>query len=292
MTEIQRSNYFKIIYNDVFLFFCKPSIDVFLCGGASTPDKPSYRDIIRSKLEAFNIINILYPEDLFMEILNRKKYNLLELEDLLADNSDYIVIVSESPGSFAELGAFANNYNTKKKTIVLSHTKFKNAKSFINQGPIQHIKDFNKNSVIYYNKSSIDSCVDVLLKNMNFYQRKGLYYNKHKTIKDINLITGQYHFIIILLYYFIELEVSELSSSIKKIYEDKGYDLGNYEVIFSAAVRRLFGNGQICKKKINNKSYYSLSNNGYYTASSMLKSVLIENKYVFLNRIRLDIMNA
>lgn len=292
MTEIQRSNYFQIIYNDVFLFFCKPSIDVFLCGGASTPDKPSYRDIIRSKLETFNIINILYPEDLFMEILNRKKYNLLELEDLLADNSDYIVIVSESPGSFAELGAFANNYNTIQKTIVLSHTKFKNAKSFINQGPIQHVKDFNKNSVIYYNNSNIDTCVDTLLKNMDFYQRKGLYYNKHKAIKDINLITGQYHFIIILLYYFIELEVSELSSSIKQIYEERGYDLGNYEVIFSAAVRRLFSNGQICKKKINNKNYYSLSNNGYYAASSLLKNVFIENKYEFLNRIRLKIMNA
>lgn len=47
-----------------------------------------------------------------MPMLNRKKYDLLTLEKFLASNSDIILIVCESPGSFTELGAFVNNSET------------------------------------------------------------------------------------------------------------------------------------------------------------------------------------
>ena len=97
--------------------------------------KTSYRDIIRGKLEDNANLSILYPEDMFMEMLNRKKYDLLTLEKFLASNSDIILIVCESPGSFTELGAFVNNSETLEKVVVLLQTKYKNAKSFIRQGP-------------------------------------------------------------------------------------------------------------------------------------------------------------
>ena len=107
------------IYNEIFCNIQHGNIDLFLCGAASTKEKTSYRDIIRGKLEDNANLSILYPEDMFMEMLNRKKYDLLTLEKFLASNSDIILIVCESPGSFTELGAFVNNSETLEKVVVL-----------------------------------------------------------------------------------------------------------------------------------------------------------------------------
>lgn len=147
------------IYNKIFCNIQHGNIDLFLCGAESTKEKTSYRDIIRSKLEDNANLSILYPEDMFMEMLNRKKYDLLTLERFLASNSDVILIVCESPGSFTELGAFVNNSETLEKVVVLLQTKYKNSKSFIRQGPVEYVRMKNKNNIIYFN-NNIDEAVE------------------------------------------------------------------------------------------------------------------------------------
>lgn len=186
------------IYNEIFCNIQHGNIDLFLCGAASTKEKTSYRDIIRGKLEDIANLLILYPEDMFMEMLNRKKYDLLTLEKFLASNSDIILIVCESPGSFTELGAFVNNGETLEKVVVLLQTKYKNAKSFIRQGPIEYVRMKNKNNVIYFN-NNIDEAVEKIkkyLKNRFWYLG---YKRKEPKLKDLNLISGQYYFIVVLL---------------------------------------------------------------------------------------------
>ena len=42
---------FDKIYSDVFSHLNKPNIDIFLCGGASTSEKKSFRDVLREKLK-------------------------------------------------------------------------------------------------------------------------------------------------------------------------------------------------------------------------------------------------
>ena len=61
---------------------------------------------------------------MFMELLSRKKYDLFTLENFLAENSDLIMIVCESPGSFTELGAFTSNEKTLRKLVVLIQKKY------------------------------------------------------------------------------------------------------------------------------------------------------------------------
>lgn len=282
---------FDKIYSDVFSHLNKPNIDIFLCGGASTSEKKSFRDVLREELKLIDKINVLYPEELFMEILNRKHYNLLQLEELLAENCDYIVIVSESPGSYAELGAFANNENTMKKTIVLSQTKFKNVRSFIKQGPIQHIEDYDKKHVIYYNETNKEKCIDDLLKAIRIHNRNGIIYNYNKNKKDIDLISGQYNYIMLLLYFFVDLEIIDVKNTVKEIFISKGFPSKSFEVVYQSAIRRLFSDGQICKHKENDKSKYKLSSKGYHTACSLIDSIRIDKKSYTLNRIRLDIID-
>lgn len=277
------------IYNKIFCNIQHGNIDLFLCGAASTKEKTSYRDIIRGKLEDNANLSILYPEDMFMEMLNRKKYDLLTLEKFLANNSDIILIVCESPGSFTELGAFVNNSETLEKVVVLLQTKYKNAKSFIRQGPIEYVKMKNKNNVIYFNNH-----IDDAVKNIKKYLRNRFLYlgykKKEQKLKDLNLISGQYYFIILLLYFYQELKVKDLVTFIKGLYEKK-YNTEEFDIIYSSAIKRLFKEGLIKKEESAGKGIqYELTDKGYSFSNLLLSYVSLENKTRTIDKIRLKII--
>lgn len=277
------------IYNEVFCNIQHGNIDLFLCGAASTKEKISYRDIIRSKLEDNSNLSILYPEDMFMEMLNRKKYDLLTLEKFLANNSDIILIVCESPGSFTELGAFVNNSDTLEKVVILLQTKYKNTKSFIRLGPVEHVRMKNKNSIIYFNHN-IDEAIDKIKKYLKNRFRYLGYKRKESKIKDLNLISGQYYFIILLLYFYQELSVKMLVDNLKKLYKIK-YNIEEFDIIYSSAIKRLFKEGLIKKEEPSEKVIqYKLTDKGYDFASLLLSYVSLENRTRAIDKIRLKIM--
>ena len=277
------------IYNEVFCNIQHGNIDLFLCGAASTKEKISYRYIIRSKLEDNSNLSILYPEDMFMEMLNRKKYDLLTLEKFLANNSDIILIVCESPGSFTELGAFVNNSDTLEKVVILLQTKYKNTKSFIRLGPVEHVRMKNKNSIIYFNHN-IDEAIDKIKKYLKNRFRYLGYKRKESKIKDLNLISGQYYFIILLLYFYQELSVKMSVDNLKKLYKMK-YNIEEFDIIYSSAIKRLFKEGLIKKEEPSEKVIqYKLTDKGYDFASLLLSYVSLENRTRAIDKIRLKIM--
>lgn len=224
-----------------------------------------------------------------MELLDRKKYDLLTLEKFLAKNSDLIIIVCESPGSFTELGAFVNNNETASKVVVLLQTKFKNAKSFIRQGPVEYIKKRDKNNVIYFNND-----INLAVEEINRYIRYkfGYFGNRRKEIsfKDLNLISGQYYYIILLLFFLKDLLVKELVNNIKEIYLDKNYDENEFDVIYSSSIRRLFKDGLIKKEASNSGIKYNLTEKGYGFAEIILNYVDIADRTKTINNIRMKIL--
>lgn len=286
---MENFNIVNEIYNEIFCNIQHGNIDLFLCGAASTKEKTSYRDIIRGKLEDNANLSILYPEDMFMEMLNRKKYDLLTLEKFLASNSDIILIVCESHGSFTELGAFVNNSETLEKVVVLLQTKYKNAKSFIRQGPVEYVRMKNKNNVIYFN-NNIDEAVEKIKK----YLRNRFWYlgykRKEPKLKDLNLISGQYYFIIILLYFYQELNVKMLVAILKDLYKMK-YNIEEFDIIYSSAIKRLFKEGLIKKEESAGKVIqYKLTDKGYGFANLLLSYVSLENRTRTIDKIRLKII--
>ena len=116
---------------------------MFLCGAdISMKDKLRYK--IANEFKYFwnsYWYEIIYPEDIFDELLySSRSKDLLSLENLLADSVDVILMIPESPGSFAELGAFANNEKLRAKIVCIIDEKYKKNKSFINQGPFYRPK--------------------------------------------------------------------------------------------------------------------------------------------------------
>jgi hypothetical protein len=65
--------------------------------------------------------------------------NLLQVEERLADLSDVVVVIVESPGTFAELGAFAISQPLRKKLLPILEAEYRNDPSFIRTGPVEWV---------------------------------------------------------------------------------------------------------------------------------------------------------
>lgn len=273
------------IYDKVFRHITQGKVSIFLCGGASQKDKPSYRDRLCKALKPVSGLEILYPENLFIELLNRnrKKYDLLKLEKFLADNSDYIVIVCESPGSYAELGAFVNNSQTIKKVIVLLQTKYKNAKSFIRQGPVAYLESQNKTRVIYYSQDDVSKTAKAVRKCICPWH-SSLY---KLSRRQLNTLSGQRDFLLLLLYFQDKMSARELVKAIKAIYERENYPASQFEIFYNAAVRWCFKERQITKT---DDDQYELTDKGYQSALELLSYVRLKKRTKIFNDIRMKIM--
>lgn len=167
--DISKANYKRIsnkIRDDIY----KPAFNfkttVFLCGADRT-QKDNIRYKIAEALKWRFWTDIIYPEDIFDELLySSKTKDLLSLEGLLADSVDAIVLIPESPGSFAELGAFANDELLRIKLICIVDKKYKKDKSFINQGPLKLVKKANPFGLIFIDLDNINEEVDKLISSL------------------------------------------------------------------------------------------------------------------------------
>jgi hypothetical protein len=128
---------------------------IFLCGGEAdgTGEIKSARDYfyrhLKSKAAAIaqrvklaEVVNAWFRGDEFPD--------LLELEKYLADLADITVLFVESPGSIAELGAFAASDILRQKTLAVLNASHSSDRSFIIDGPVKKISNENDEFIHYY----------------------------------------------------------------------------------------------------------------------------------------------
>ena len=149
------SNLFRDI-NPAKLRVTPPTKVVFLCGGVVSNVKPAHyvslRDYLcwamqlRSSLDATVVLaeqaNQLYRDTAYDD--------LITFEEDIAKISAMILLIAESPGSLAELGAFASNAHTRPKLRLILQQKFANSESFIRFGPVERIKKHDSSFVGFY----------------------------------------------------------------------------------------------------------------------------------------------
>lgn len=134
---------------------------IFLCGANKSESEISER---RKALIEFSRDNLPHTrfflaEKMFSTLKDEgHKGNILDVENLISRFSDYILIVLESPSSFAELGAFSHD-TLREKLVVINNIDFKNSESFINLGPIKAIEEKSGyERIIYYKMKNDGIC--------------------------------------------------------------------------------------------------------------------------------------
>lgn len=129
---------------------------VLLCGGPAKikerpddPDPPvaSLRDAVTRANTSYEVFR---PEEITSWHADGVYKNLVSFEADLASVCSLVVIVLESVGALAELGAFSQQDELRKKLIVILPSEFQNDPSFVNLGLLRHIAESNDTSIKAY----------------------------------------------------------------------------------------------------------------------------------------------
>lgn len=129
---------------------------VLLCGGKVNnklhPDDPdpeiaSLRHAITTKNTDYELFR---PEEITTWQSDAIFKNLMDFEKDLASICTLVVIILESAGSIAELGAFSQLSDLSKKLIVITSDEFNLENSFIKLGILRHIKNNHESSIKNY----------------------------------------------------------------------------------------------------------------------------------------------
>ncbi len=129
---------------------------IFLCGGKTATDGPyhSARDYFNRHLKRKKptiAARVRLAEEVNRWFQRDNAFpDLLEFENYLAHLADITVLFVESPGSIAELGAFANSDDIRPKTLAVLNNSYESEGSFISNGPIRKLRNENQDHVHYY----------------------------------------------------------------------------------------------------------------------------------------------
>lgn len=276
---------YNAIYNDVFCNTYRQTCYVFLCGGAG-------KDHIRNKTRVIlekRQLQILYPEDLFMEMLNRnKKADLLEYENFLAENADIICVICESMGSAVELGAFVQNKKIRDKMVVVINQKYARDKSFIMMGPVKHIKKNNPDQFVTYKPNNLEALGTALSKRFKKIHKKP-FLAKEDSFKKLSTYIA---FIPIAVYFFQQVSRQQLYHDLKVFLKANNNLPAEYNELFNVAIKYLLKTGILITDFNKNASSgaISLSSKGYMETHTILSRSIASNKTILHDRIRCAIM--
>ncbi|MET2850383.1 retron St85 family effector protein [Vibrio owensii] len=268
----------EVIKERIFVPLTAKKTTVFLCGGA-IDDKTNGRSRMASIFDANSRYELLYPEDIFDDLLaGPGQHSLLHLENILANCVDAIVLFPESPGSFAEIGAFSNNPRLAQKLIVLSNKNYKTNKSFINYGPYRLIKESKTGSILHINYKDLDDIElgKKLYKKVN--GKVSRIKKEYPVQKDVTNILEVEHFILPCLYL---IDDSNFLTLTKLIAFATGEDPKFCEIAIKSSLGRLAS-----------KRFISRTPDGYNVTPEGANYVRNTFNNTALDKVRLEVLNA
>lgn len=110
---------------------------VFLCGG----QRSHRRDVVAQYMRRHTDAVVFYADDVWLQLATSASHNALKMEQDLAALSDAVVVVVESPGTFAELGAFSLVGPLRQKLLPILDSAFVREQSFIRTGPVAWVDE-------------------------------------------------------------------------------------------------------------------------------------------------------
>jgi hypothetical protein len=109
---------------------------LFLCGARASPRRDALRGYLRKRQPS---LGLFYAERVWEHIAGQSDLSALKMEADLAALADLVVIIVESPGTFAELGAFSLSDPLRRKVLPILDERYQKEPSFISTGPVRWI---------------------------------------------------------------------------------------------------------------------------------------------------------
>lgn len=131
----------------------RPEHTIFLCGGfvSKNAEKAAFsvRDyLVRLKPIKSRVTGTIVLAETAQQLYRDTTYpDLISFEEDVARVSSIVLVISESPGALAELGAFASEPVIRPTLRVLINEEHASAESFVRYGPIKRIEDINREHI-------------------------------------------------------------------------------------------------------------------------------------------------
>lgn len=138
------------------LRFKRPRKTLFFCGGQTPTNGElgpvSVRDYLyRIRPLKKSILNCVVLAESANDLYRESRYNdLITFEEDIARISAVVLLIAESPGSLAELGAFSSIQSISSTLYVIMSESHYGHTSFIRHGPIERLKRANEDCVHAY----------------------------------------------------------------------------------------------------------------------------------------------
>ncbi|KQX40004.1 hypothetical protein ASD04_04980 [Devosia sp. Root436] len=147
----------KTLFNDLDLAglrVSRPTKFIFLCGGktgdeAKTPVSLRHYLLFEKKIEPKIQAKIILADRANQIYRDTEYRDLISFEEDIALISASVMVITESAGSLAELGAFTANQVTRRHVAIISQTEFSQAESFVRYGPIERVKRDDEERVAF-----------------------------------------------------------------------------------------------------------------------------------------------
>lgn len=149
---IALTGFFKYLYS-------RTSLRVFLCGSQPSNLQYDVRSQVGWLLEKHMGCKTFLGEDIPDFKQPKIDKNHLTIEVTHAKTSNLILMFLGSPGTMAEVTAFAMDKQVGQKTVVFNNKKYHGKKSFINQGPLKLLP---KENVIPYDAESNEPTLELV----------------------------------------------------------------------------------------------------------------------------------
>lgn len=126
---------------------------ILLCGGQENHKSEEYLSLRDSIIKNNTKLYFEIPENIKQWQNDSIFRDLVEFETELAAICTMVVLIIESEGSIAELGAFSQFTELRQKMLIIRPYEYSKENSFINLGILRFIERENKNSVRTYDWS-------------------------------------------------------------------------------------------------------------------------------------------
>jgi hypothetical protein len=132
----------------------RPSKFVFFCGGQISSDgrAESLRDYLFRvrKIQRYLSGNVVLAERAVQLYRDTSYTDLISFEEDIARLSSVVLVIAESAGSLAELGAFSTNETISPSLRVILQSSYSIAESFIRFGPVRRVEKRDRAFIGFY----------------------------------------------------------------------------------------------------------------------------------------------
>lgn len=184
--------------------------EVFLCGQQLDSPYADTRSQIKWFLRSRFYINAFLGEDI-PELLSPKiAEDHLTIETKAADRADLIVMFLGSPGTIAELTAFALNERVRSKLLVFNDKQYRGKKTFLNLGPLKLVPDDNVVWII----PPLDNDLVQVLRSIDITIARSVFSKHHANIVGTSALTFDQFVVLSSIYAFYPISYEALIGAV------------------------------------------------------------------------------